>query len=84
MKNEEVQNDINDLTDKKQSLESEISRLNNPAGVEKELREKFQLKKPGEDFVVIVDENSPEASATPADSRESFLEKAWNFVKNIF
>lgn len=85
LKNREVENELRELLDKKNALESNINRLKAPFGIEEELREKFQVKKPGEEFVVIVDEKLPESEIQEKDEGGgSFLEKTWDFVKNIF
>ena len=84
LKNEEVENEVEKLFQKRDGLESSISRLKAPGGIEEELREKFQVKKPDEEFVVIVDEETPETEVLPAKEEGGLLEKALNFVKNIF
>lgn len=40
------------------NLESEIDYLANPANLEKELRSRFNLKKPGEKTIIIVPKNA--------------------------
>ena len=84
MKNEEVTREMEELLRKKEGLESNINRLKVPEGIEKELREKFQLKKPGEEFVVIVDEKSLEMDVPSAGQGGSLLEKTWNFIKSLW
>src|SRR5665811_1950081 len=56
-KREVVQAQINDMNKSKISLESNISKLQNDAGIEQTIRDKYQLVKPGEKMVVIVDPN---------------------------
>ena len=84
LKNEEVENEVGRLLQKRDGLESSIIRLKEPGGIEEELREKFQVKKPDEEFVIIVDEETPEIELLPAKEKGGLLEKALNFVKNIF
>jgi len=84
LKNEEVTREMEELLRKKEGLESNINRLKVPEGIEKELREKFQLKKPGEEFVVIVDEKSLEMDVPSAGQGGSLLEKTWNFIKSLW
>lgn len=84
LKNEEVERDVEELIEKKEGLESNIKRLKAPAGIEAELREKFQVKKPGEEFVVIVEEKTPGLETQGGGEKEGFLEKTLNFIKNIF
>jgi len=66
-KNDEVSTEFNELKAKKEYFEAEVRRLNTNAGVEEELRNKFQIAKPGEKVLVIVDDsknNKEETNST--------------------
>jgi len=52
---DKVKNQYEDLNNRKIALEAEIDRLNSDIGVEEELRSKFNVAKPGETVVVVVD-----------------------------
>ncbi len=47
------------------NLQSEVQYLANPLNLEKELRARFNYKKPGETMIVIVPAESSTASSTP-------------------
>jgi cell division protein FtsB len=73
-------NKINDLKQRKDALSSDINNLKTDKGIEEIVRDKFQVVKPGEQMVVIVDGES-------ADSVNSTSEKStgfWSYIKGIF
>ena len=72
---------INDLNQRQTSLQSNINQLQNDAGVEQTIRNKYQLVKPGEQMVVIVDPNQT-ATGTPAAQSQSTGFIAW--FKSLF
>ncbi|MSU55954.1 MAG: hypothetical protein EXS51_01405 [Candidatus Taylorbacteria bacterium] len=51
-----VETDLQALTLREQKLRADIERLKTPEGIEYEIREQFQVAKPGERMVVLVDE----------------------------
>jgi len=55
-KNNEVVNELNELNTRKLYFEEEIRRLNTNTGIEEEFRDKFQITKPGERVLIIVDD----------------------------
>ena len=76
-KNNEVESELNELRKKKDYFESEIDRLNTNAGAEEELRDKFQIAKPGERVLIIVDDDKD-------GKGESSQEKSPNWFWRIF
>lgn len=64
---EEAEVTLANLQKKKAGLEKEISKLNTERGVEEELRRRFQVVKPGEQVLVIVDKNQNKAPAVVAE-----------------
>lgn len=84
MLNKTVEDEIKDMNLKKNNLEANIERLKTSVGQEEELRKKFQIKKPGEEVLVIVDQAPTAGSQPAAGQTKSFLEKTWDFVKAIF
>ncbi|MCR4283724.1 MAG: septum formation initiator family protein [Parcubacteria group bacterium] len=76
-KNEEVSSELNDIKSKKDYFEAEIDRLNTNAGIEDELRDKFQIAKPGERVIIIVDDKKD-------DSEDATPRKSLNWFWNIF
>ena len=64
-KNSDVEKELNDLKAKKDYLEAQVNRLNTDAGVEEELRDKFQIAKPGEKVLIIVNDNDKNTANEP-------------------
>ena len=65
------------LTARKAELEARITELETPEAIEREAKEKLNLKKRGETVVVVVPEN-------PADQNASVQSGAWGSVLNFF
>ncbi|MBI4692167.1 MAG: septum formation initiator family protein [Candidatus Terrybacteria bacterium] len=82
-KNEKIKNELAQLNQRKSELEKEISRLGTESGIEEEVREKFDLLKPGEKVVVIVDKNQ-ENDKINLGEETGFFGKILSFIKNIF
>ncbi|KKU02768.1 MAG: hypothetical protein UX06_C0051G0003 [Candidatus Giovannonibacteria bacterium GW2011_GWA2_45_21] len=79
-----VKKETENLGSKKGELESVLKRLETPAGVEEEIHKKFQVKKPGEEALIIVEK--PEKSGQPEKlSISGFFKSAgrriWDFFK---
>lgn len=68
-KNGEVSKELNELKAKKDYIEEEVERLKTNAGVEEELRDKFQIAKPGERVIIIVDD--PKDKSEASDVKDS-------------
>lgn len=66
---EQAINKLDNLKNKKQVLESEIERLGTDRGVEEELRKRFQVIKPGEQVMIIVDKSEPVNSIKTEEER---------------
>jgi cell division protein FtsB len=70
---------IDDLRKREADLKQETDTLNTTEGVEETIRDKFQVVKPGEKMVVIV-EPDQEQVPPPAPIDHSF----WGFIKRLF
>ncbi|PIQ68153.1 MAG: hypothetical protein COV91_05655 [Candidatus Taylorbacteria bacterium CG11_big_fil_rev_8_21_14_0_20_46_11] len=66
------------LIARKDNLTEQIERLRTPEGVEAEIRGQFQVAKPGERMVVVVEEEK--VSEVPKE-KQSFVSKFFNFFK---
>lgn len=62
----DVQANLTKAQAQETSLQEEVQYLSNPANLEKELRARFNYKKPGEQMIIIV----PSASSTSASSTD--------------
>ncbi|MFC1625320.1 hypothetical protein ACFL1O_00345 [Patescibacteria group bacterium] len=83
-KNEIVEKEVSELKQRLEFIDANIGRLSTEAGMEEELRKKFQIKKPGEDYVVIL-APTPEGVGVPTSSETSvgknLFEKFLNFFR---
>ncbi|MEK7569347.1 MAG: septum formation initiator family protein [Patescibacteria group bacterium] len=71
------ENKVKELELKKENLSADIGNLNTEEGVERNIREKYGLAKPGEGVIIIVDDQKPESDGK---NRGGF----WNWLKNLF
>ncbi len=73
-------NKIDELKKRKSTLSEDISKLNTEEGIEESVRDKFQVVKPGEKMVVIVDENANQSTSSEESTDHSF----WGYIKRLF
>ncbi|MCF7835809.1 MAG: septum formation initiator family protein [Candidatus Marinimicrobia bacterium] len=81
LKIELVEKELHDLESRKDTLEANINRLGTDIGIEAELRKKFQIKKPGEKFVVFVDEEKEEEIKVEETTKPTFFKKILDLIK---
>ena len=74
-----VKGEYENMVNRKVVLESEIERLNSDIGVEEELRSKFNIAKPGETVVVVVDSINTNQNSLK-DNNKKFWE-FWNWFR---
>ncbi len=67
---------LEDLESRRDTLNAEIEKLNRDEGIEEEIREKFNVVKPGEKVVIIVQEEV--ATTTPV--KQGFFSSLWNKI----
>lgn len=77
-----TQEKIKELTETKKQLEARLLEMQTPEAVEREAKEKLNLKKAGESVVVVVPEEEKKKEVAPASI--GFFEKISLFFKNIF
>ena len=77
----EARGRLDELEARKSALDAEVKRLSTDRGVEEELRKKFQVVKPGENMVIIVDRNT--AKSPEVVKEESWLANIWSGFKNL-
>lgn len=65
-----VTENLADLTERKDALETTLHELEDERGIEEEVRKKFPLVKPGEEVIVLLDAKDPSVDKT-APSRKS-------------
>ncbi len=71
---------IDELKKRKETLSKDIDKLNTEEGIEESVRDKFQVVKPGEKMVVIVDENANQSILPEENVDHSF----WGYIKRLF
>jgi len=71
---------IDELRKREANLLSDISKLETDEGVEESVRDKFQVVKPGEKMVIVVDEERKDTSDINKPTEHGF----WGFIKRIF
>ena len=74
---EKSEKELLTLATKNNQLDADISQLQTSDGVEKEIRNKFGVAKPGENMAVIVSDDDASSSAT--STHQSFLERIKHF-----
>jgi cell division protein FtsB len=83
LKSEKTKAEVIELEKRRAELEAEIAKTSTESGLEEELRGKFNIKKPGEEVLTIMDKR-PEDDKINAGEDNGFFGKIWNFIKNIF
>lgn len=68
---------LKELEERKKELEQELIKLKTERGLEEEIRTKFQVSKPGEETVILVDPKKEESE----DNKGGGL---WGWIKGIF
>lgn len=80
LKNDAIETEIQNLETRKKALEENLNRLQTPEGAEEELRQKFQIKKPEEEFIVIIEEEPKQAEQVPGtETKKGLLQKIRDF-----
>ncbi len=76
---ETSEKELKSLLDRKAFVESEIDRLKTPEGMEGEIRRKFNVARPGEEMVIVV--NEIQVPETPI--KETFFQNMINKADHI-
>lgn len=71
---------IETLHKREQTLTTDITRLKTTEGVEDTIRDKYQVAKPGEKMVVIVDDTTQTQVSDESSSEHSF----WGYIRKFF
>ncbi len=76
-----VKVELVNLEERKALLEIETKKLKSQEGIEEAIRKKFQVSKPGENVLVVVDKPLPASSVV---ENQNFFSKMWESVSGIF
>ena len=63
LRKERAESELIELNKRKNELQTEISRMESPVGIEQELRARFDLVKEGEETILIVDGKADASSS---------------------
>jgi len=68
----EKESELGELLDRKNNLDSELSKLETERGIESEIRDKFGFIKEGEEVIILVDNPGFSSSTDKEDNRNIF------------
>ena len=75
-----VEKKKDELQNRYDSLSNRVEELKTPQGMEKEIRSKFDVVKPGENVIVVVDKEVP----APVKEETNVIKRLWNGVTGVF
>lgn len=75
---EAARNELQSLEERQKKLEQDIKGLSTDKGIEKNIRQQFQVAKDGEGVVVIVNDDTKNTSTGSVPEKKSFLEKVFS------
>lgn len=75
---EAARNELQSLEERQKKLEQDIKGLSTDKGIEKNIRQQFQVAKDGEGVVVIVTDHADKTSSGTTPEKKSFLEKVFS------
>jgi cell division protein FtsB len=81
LRNKIIEEEVSNLVQRKQALDASLKQLENPLGVEEELRKRFQIKRPGEEYVVILDRAVELPEDLSQKDKWAFFEKILEFFR---
>ena len=83
-KSAEIKEEIAKLEKRNAELAAEAARLESESGREGEIRKRFDVAKPGEKILVIIDKNSEDVKINGEENKTGFFSRIWRWVKNWF
>ena len=83
-KSEEIKEEMAKLEKRNAELAAEAARLESESGREEEIRKRFDVAKPGEKILVIVDKIGEDVKINGAENKGGFFYRFWQWVKNWF
>ena len=81
---QEIKEEMAGLEKRNAELAAEAARLESESGREGEIRKRFDVAKPGEKIIVIVDKNSEEVKINGAENKGGFFSRTWRWMKSWF
>ena len=83
-KSKEIKEEITKLEKRNVELGAEAARLESESGREGEIRKRFDVAKPGEKILVIIDKNSEDVKINGEDVKAGFFYRLWRWVERFF
>ena len=83
-KSKEIKEELASLEKRNAELAAEAARLESESGREGEIRKRFDVAKPGEKIIVIVDKIGEDVKINGAENKGGFFSRFWQWVKNWF
>lgn len=83
-KRDETRKELAELEQRKAELEKDVNRFQSESGLEEEIRNKFNVQKPGEKVLVIVDKSAENVNIESGNELNDFFSKIWGWVKDKF
>ena len=83
-KAEEIKEEMAKLEKRNAELAAEATRLESESGEEGEIRKRFDVAKPGEKILVIVDKTSEDVKINGSANNVGFFFRIWQRLKNWF
>ncbi|MEK9161289.1 MAG: septum formation initiator family protein [Patescibacteria group bacterium] len=83
-KTKETRKEILVLEKRNAELLADVASLESDSGKESEIRKRFDVAKPGEKILIIVDKNSDNVKINNADIKAGFFFRAWQWFKRLF
>ena len=80
----EIKEEMAKLEKRNAELAAEAARLESESGREGEIRKRFDVAKPGEKILVIIDKNSEDVKINGEDVKAVFFHNIWRWIKNWF
>ena len=80
--NAALEKELISLEEKNKTMEERLKNMNSAGGVEKIIRERFNVKKPGENVLVVLNGEGKEAAGE--SEKRGFFISLWLAIKNIF
>ena len=81
---QEIKEERAGLEKRNAELAAEAARLESESGREREIRKRFDVAKPGEKILVIVDKTSEDVKINGAENNVGFFSRIWRWTKNWF
>ena len=83
-KSAEIKEEIAKLEKRNAELAAEAARLESESGREGEIRKRFDVAKPGEKILVIIDKNSEDVKINGEDVKTGFFYHLWRWMERLF